>query len=189
MASPVFITTPNGNVVSGGSGGNPVLDLIRATVTWNGVVEQFASPYFAQIYYDQVVTAMVAVNAGTPSTFIQNLTTTPVIFTINPTTYSVLNDGTFIQVIGTGFTPILATYVLTSDDNGGGGALNTAGYIMTLTYINPNLMTAVYQGPGDGVLPAGAVAIYISTGVGNAPLSNVLNATSQGNKEVTVDPS
>lgn len=189
MASPVFIITPNGNVVSGGSGGNPVLDLVRATVTWNGVVEQFASPYFAQIYYNQVVAAMTAVNTETLSAFIQNLTATPVIFTINPPTYSVLNDGTFIQVIGTGFTPILATYILASDDNGGGGALNAEGYVMTLTYINPNLMTAVYQDVGDGVLPAGAVAIYISTAVGSGPVSNVLNATSQGNKEVTVNPS
>lgn len=186
MGQPIFITTPNGNVVSGGSGGNPVLNLANYTVTWNGLVESFGNAFYAQTYYNQVITAMTAVNATTPSSFIQNLTTTPVIFSISPTTYSVLNDGTFIQITGTGFTPALNNTVLCSDDNNG-AALNGEGYLMLLTYVNTKLLTGVWVSNGDTILPSGKVAIYIITAVDGTILSNVLNGMSTGNKEVTVN--
>lgn len=180
---PDFITTPNGNVVSGGSGGNPVLDLVLATVTWNGVVEQFADSYTAQLYYNQVLASMVAVNVGTPSSFIQDLRTTPVIFTTNPKTFSVANDGTFLQVIGTGFTSVLTGLHMYIEGDDGGG-LDNNGYYMVLTYINPNLCTAVYGDHGDFALPAGPAFVYILNGA--TVISNVLAATSTGHVDCTV---
>lgn len=184
MGQPIFINTPNGNIVSGGSGGNPVLDLVHATVTWNGVVESFASAYQAQIYYNQVLQSMLAVNATTPSAFLQDLTGNPVIFTISPKTFSVANDGTFIQVIGTGFTPALnGTYLYCDDDD---GSNENNGYHMVLTYVNNNLMTAVYYSSGDGALPAGGVYVNIAITENTPPVSNVIIGTTTGNKEVTV---
>lgn len=179
---PLFIATPYGNLVAMGSGGNPILDNVKNTVTWNGVVEPFPSLAAATTYYNQVKAAMVATTA--PNAFIQDFSVSPVITDINPRNYSALNDGTFIQVIGYGFSPALNNSLLANDD--GGHPLNGEGYVMNLTYINPNLMTAVWNSDGDGNLAAGPVAIYIITAVDGTIQSNVLPAYTLGNKEVNL---
>lgn len=166
---PLFITTPNGNIVAMGSGGNPVLDEIALTVTWNGVVEQFNDLVHAQIYYAQVQAQMTAITA--PSTFMQDLSGSPIIYTISPNPFSVTNDGTFVQVIGTGFKSTMTGFRLFFDDVDGGLDLN--GYRMDLRYINANLMTGVWASDGDAVLADGIAYIFIANTT-PAVASNIL---------------
>lgn len=168
-----------------------MLDLVRSTVTWNGLVEQFPDSATAQIYYDQVVAAMTSVNGTTPSAFIQNLTATPVITDFSPRTFSVANDGTFIQVIGYGFTSVLNGKYLFFEDNIAGSTFND-GYRMVLTFVNSNLMTGIWSGDGDTVLPAGPSIIYVTlvnTGPVSTPpnVSNILPATGLGNAVISIE--
>lgn len=175
---PLFIATPHGSLVAMGSGGNPVLDVNRFTVTWNGVVEQFNILSDAQMYYDNVKALMIATVA--PTAFIQDFSTKPIIFSITPNPFSVLNDGTYIQINGTGFSKALETNHLTIDDVGG---LYYNGYAMTLVYVSPILMTGTWYTDGDGVLPDGFGDVTITDGA--TALSNVLRGI-VSNKAITL---
>ena len=84
-----------------------------------------------------------------------------------------------IDIRGTGF---IAGMKLRFEDIGGG--LDSNGYYMTCTLVDQTHMTAVYGGPGDGILTPAPVLVYLQDSNNN--LSNVLSASNPSGTVITI---
>ena len=176
---PNYIITPKNNLITT-SGIAPVLN--GNTISWGGVVETFPTTAEAAVYYAQVVGNITA-QASTTSTLVQDLSALPTLVSITPTSFIMPNSGAGnvfninqITIRGYGFLSNTVGILYIEDVTT--NTLDSNGYYLTCIYVSSNLLIANAGGTGDGVLPAGGVAVYYQDL--NGVISNVLFATTDG---------
>jgi hypothetical protein len=152
------------------------------TISWGGVVETFSTVSEASTYYQQAINNVNS-QATTATTLVQDLSKLPILISVSPTSFALPAVGgavafttSLITIRGYGFSYATLNKLYLEDVTT--NTLDSNGYYLTCVYVSPTLLIATTGNTGDGVMPAGNVAIYYQDS--NGVQSNVIPATTDG---------